>query len=222
MRVKLFTFRYSATLGGFDETPLASFLRDKEVLAFREHFFHINDTPHLTCIVTWQDAVVGEAELEAARALRSSSPDDETRAPLGRPERRRSRSHGAAPDPTAGLDERERALFNSLREWRAAKAQEEGVPPYLVFTNRHLLAMIASRPDSPTALANLHGIGPGKVKRYGAEVLALVGRTPAGSAESSGPAESGVPAVDPPPRPTKKTATRKPPRTSAKPAGAAS
>ena len=47
MRVKPFTFRYSATLGGFDETPLASFLKDKEVLAFREHFFHVNDTPHL-------------------------------------------------------------------------------------------------------------------------------------------------------------------------------
>ena len=37
MRVKLFTLRYSATLGGFDETPLAEFARDKEVLAFREH-----------------------------------------------------------------------------------------------------------------------------------------------------------------------------------------
>ena len=37
MRVKLMTFRYSATLGGFDDTPLVEFIRDKEVLSFREH-----------------------------------------------------------------------------------------------------------------------------------------------------------------------------------------
>jgi len=59
MRVKLFTFRYSATLGGFDETPLAEFVRDKEVLAFREHFFSVNETPHLICVLVWQDAVMG-------------------------------------------------------------------------------------------------------------------------------------------------------------------
>ena len=178
MRIKLFTFRYSATLGGFDETPLATFLKDKEVLAFREHFFHVNDTPHVLCLVTWQDAVVGEADLEAARAVRAQEERAEPARTKRPAERRRSTSRGAAPDPTAGLDERERALFNSLREWRAAKAQEEGVPPYLVFTNRHLLAIVAQRPDSPTALGNLHGIGPGKLKRYGAQVLDLIGADP--------------------------------------------
>ena len=70
--------------------------------------------------MTWQDAVVGEAELETARALRAKARDDETDVAPGPTERRRTRSRGAAPDPTAGLDERERTLFNSLREWRAA------------------------------------------------------------------------------------------------------
>ena len=35
MRVKLFTFRYSATLGGFDDSVLQDFVRDKEVVAVR-------------------------------------------------------------------------------------------------------------------------------------------------------------------------------------------
>ena len=39
MRVRIFTFRYSSTLGGFDDTPLTDFTRDKETLQFREHFF---------------------------------------------------------------------------------------------------------------------------------------------------------------------------------------
>jgi hypothetical protein len=35
MHVKLFTLRCSATRGGFDDT------RDKQLLAFREHFFMV-------------------------------------------------------------------------------------------------------------------------------------------------------------------------------------
>ncbi len=31
MRVKLFTFRFSPTLGAFDDTPLTDFVRDKKV-----------------------------------------------------------------------------------------------------------------------------------------------------------------------------------------------
>jgi hypothetical protein len=58
MRVQLFTFRYSATLGGFDDRPLAHFIRDKEVLSFREHFFCGNEVPHILCVVTWQDCLV--------------------------------------------------------------------------------------------------------------------------------------------------------------------
>ena len=57
IRVKLITFRYSATLGGFDDTAFAEFIRDKEVLSFREHFYLLNDVPHLTCVVSYQDPV---------------------------------------------------------------------------------------------------------------------------------------------------------------------
>ena len=49
------------------------------------------------------------------------------------------------------------------------------MPPFLVFTNRHLLLIIAARPETPNALLQLDGIGPGKVKRYGKELLELLG-----------------------------------------------
>ncbi len=48
MRVKLFTFRYSGTLGGFDDTPLQDFVRAKEVVAIREHFYAVNEVPHVS------------------------------------------------------------------------------------------------------------------------------------------------------------------------------
>ncbi|MEM7305779.1 MAG: HRDC domain-containing protein [Planctomycetota bacterium] len=172
MRVKLFTFRYSATLGGFDEDPLQHFLSDKEVVAFREHFYAVNDVPHVTCVVTWQDAIV---------------PDD-VRGAAPKAPRASRRSERA--DPTAGLDERERALFNTLREWRRKKAHDEGVPPYVVLTNRELVEVVARKPDSPTALANVPGIGRGKIERHGAELLAQLGHALAPSAAAEPAAEA--------------------------------
>ena len=63
------TFRYSATLGGFDDTPLTDFARDKELIACREHFYVVNEVPHVTCVVIYQDAVVPQAALAAAREI---------------------------------------------------------------------------------------------------------------------------------------------------------
>ena len=69
MRVRLFTFRYSATLGGFDDTALREFIRDKEVLSFREHFFAVNEVPHLACVLIWQDAIVSAEQAVAVARL---------------------------------------------------------------------------------------------------------------------------------------------------------
>lgn len=170
MRIKLFTFRYSATLGGFDDEPLSSFIRDKEVLSFREHFFCVNEVPHLACVLTWQDALVGRMEPDTIGHSSSESPS------RGRASTNdaTTRQKGSRPDPTAALDETQRALFNTLRDWRLVKAHEEGVPPYLVFTNRQLVQVIQTRPDNPSALSSLKGIGTGKVKRYGSELIALI------------------------------------------------
>lgn len=177
MRVKLFTLRYSCTLGAFDETPLQEFARERELLGFREYFFVVNEVPHLTCVLTWQDGVVSETDLAAAREMRAQGQvaPDCLPIPPGPASRVRRKKARAKPDPTAGLDEGERLLFNSLREWRVGKAREEGVPPYVVFTNRHLVAIVQARPDSSNALGHVEGVGPGKVKRYGAEVLTLLG-----------------------------------------------
>jgi hypothetical protein len=178
MRVKLLTFRYSATLGGFDDTPLTEFIRDKEVIAFREHFYTVNEVPHLSCIVHYQDAVVPQTVLDAAREI----PARAQRASGSRPFERKQ----GAPDPCEGLDESERALFNHLREWPSKQAHEEGVPPYVICTNKQLVAIVRQRPESPTALGHIEGFGPGKVDRYGKALLkALHGQR---SPESAGPA----------------------------------
>ncbi len=136
------------------------------MIAFREHFYCVNEAPHLSCIVHYQDAVVPQAVLDQARFVAARAQP----APTG-PTDRNFRRRDGAPDPCEGLDENERALFNHLREWRAKVAHDERLPPFLVLTNRQLLAIVRKRPDSVTALRHIDRIGPGKVERYGAGIL---------------------------------------------------
>ena len=72
--------------------------------------------------------------------------------------------------PTAGSD----GLYHELAVWRRARAEEDEVPPYVVFDNKTLDAIARTRPQTLRDLAALPGVGPVKLERYGAEVLALV------------------------------------------------
>ena len=53
MLARIFTLRFDAVLGGFDDGELWEFLKDKEVLSIRDHFFVKDEMPYLTVIVTY-------------------------------------------------------------------------------------------------------------------------------------------------------------------------
>jgi DNA helicase II / ATP-dependent DNA helicase PcrA len=61
-----------------------------------------------------------------------------------------------------------------LREWRAERAKADNVPAYVVFHDAVLQAIAAARPASLGELAQISGVGPAKLERYGDEVLALL------------------------------------------------
>jgi hypothetical protein len=73
MRVRLFTIRYSTSLGGFDEEPLTSFLRDKDLLAIREHFFTVHEIPHVAPGVQYEEAPIRRAPAPNATSPRDTS-----------------------------------------------------------------------------------------------------------------------------------------------------
>ena len=87
---------------------------------------------------------------------------------------RRPRPQVAEADPVA------RALFEALRGHRLALAREQGLPPYVIASDRTLRELAELRPHTLDDLRLAHGIGPHKVERYGAGLLAVVARTLAG------------------------------------------
>jgi DNA topoisomerase-3 len=68
------------------------------------------------------------------------------------------------------------ALVEALKAWRLAEARRRRVPAFRILTDRVLGAIAALRPGDSTALMSIQGVGPKLVERYGAQLLALVGR----------------------------------------------
>jgi len=59
------------------------------------------------------------------------------------------------------------ALFEELRGLRREIAQQEAVPPYVVFSDRSLIEMAASFPQTKEELLRIHGVGERKEETYG-------------------------------------------------------
>jgi ATP-dependent DNA helicase RecQ len=124
----------------------------------------------------------GGAVMRAERPARLLLPSTGRAAPTAPAGRRRSERERAAPDE---LDASGRALFEALRRHRLEVARAEGVPPYVVASDRTLREIAGLRPSSPFELEQAHGIGPAKLERYGAGLLEVV-RRHAGSVGFSG------------------------------------
>jgi len=83
------------------------------------------------------------------------------------PDRRRGRCSGCPAD-------RDEALFEALRGWRAERAKELNQPAYCVFTDATLEAIAERKPASVAALVEIPGIGQAKLDKFGQDVLSLV------------------------------------------------
>jgi superfamily II DNA helicase RecQ len=69
-------------------------------------------------------------------------------------------------------------MLVALRDWRSATARAAAVPAYVVAPDSTLRAIAAVRPASADALAEVAGIGPARLERYGPSILAIVAATP--------------------------------------------
>ncbi|WP_248509775.1 DNA helicase RecQ [Sporosarcina sp. NCCP-2222] len=62
---------------------------------------------------------------------------------------------------------KEDPLFNQLRALRMQLAQEAGVPPFVVFSDKSLRDMAAKMPTSEEEFLEVNGVGTAKMERYG-------------------------------------------------------
>ena len=126
---------------------------DKEILSIRDHFFTRDEAPYLAVVVTYNllqpeppGKPVAEQEVEGKETWRKI------------------------------LTEEDWPLFNTLRDWRNQQAREEGIPPYVIGTNRQLARIAHQRSDTLNKLGAIEGIGRAKLERYGGLILGIVSK----------------------------------------------
>jgi len=93
----------------------------------------------------------------------------ELRRDRGRPPRKRS-ARAATP---AGV-ERESPLWDALRLRRKQLAEQQGVPPYVIFHDSTLIQMVELRPATREQFAMLSGVGQHKLTLYADPFLEII------------------------------------------------
>jgi DNA helicase-2/ATP-dependent DNA helicase PcrA len=87
---------------------------------------------------------------------------------------------GAAPrrastsSKLADLDADQLRLFESLKAWRLAIAQESSKPAFTVLVDTSLIEIATRRPRTLGELASVGGIGASKLDQYGLQILDIV------------------------------------------------
>ncbi len=68
------------------------------------------------------------------------------------------------------------ALFTLIRSWRNAKAQETGLPHYMIVQQKTMAELSAAMPGNMEALAMVKGMGKKRSEKYGEELLGIINR----------------------------------------------
>lgn len=65
-------------------------------------------------------------------------------------------------------------LWEALRQCRKRLAEENNVPPYVIFQDVALLDMVQQRPTTARQLLAVNGVGQSKLEKYGSEFMEII------------------------------------------------
>jgi len=69
-------------------------------------------------------------------------------------------------------------LRQVLKEWRTRTSKDNGVPAYVVLTDKSIEGIVARRPTDIVSLKDVFGIGDAKIRKYGEAIIALISENP--------------------------------------------
>ncbi len=79
---------------------------------------------------------------------------------------------------TASFQGAQGELWEALRRKRLELAQEQGVPPYVIFHDATLMAMMEYRPQTLAQMSRISGVGERKLDAYGQDFLDVLADYP--------------------------------------------
>jgi len=85
-----------------------------------------------------------------------------------------TRKTGKRKPKIASVAEEDRDLWEALRDCRKRIADENNVPPYVIFHDATLIQMVTDKPQTSEAFLTISGVGQTKLERYGPAFLEVV------------------------------------------------
>lgn len=148
MLIKVISLGFDSAYGGFNDTELRDFIKDKEMISTTDYLFVRNEVPYLTLVLKYLPSRIETDQKMNPRGKRNESWREQ-------------------------LSESDMGLFNLLRDWRSTRSKNEGLPPYILFTNNQLSQIVKTRPQTMAELSKIDGVGQQKLERYGADILKI-------------------------------------------------
>lgn len=153
MQLKIITLAFNSLLKEFDDSEFAEFAANKDVRSIAEYFFVAHDIPYLALVIRYS---LSDRPAVATESRSTKTKTDDAKWKMS-------------------LEESDMGLFNILRDWRYKRAKKEGLPPYVLFTNKQLVQIVRSKPQSLTSLGSIEGFGKAKMEKYGRDILEITG-----------------------------------------------
>ena len=147
--LKVITLKFEDRLEGFDDSLLSEAISDKEIIAWKCELIERKNRPYWSIILEYNP--LDDTEIHTM-----------------------SKSKAKHDGYKSILSEGDWPVFEKLREWRKEKSKEEGVPPFILFSNFQLAKIAVTSPTSLNGLQAIKGIGEAKRKKYGKEVLSIL------------------------------------------------
>ena len=88
--------------------------------------------------------------------------------------RERAAATRASRKQVLDISQQDLPLWHALKACRKKLADDNGVPPYVVFHDATLRDMLLQRPTTPSALLAVSGVGDSKLERYGEAFLEVI------------------------------------------------
>ena len=117
------------------------------------------------------DFVMKAAATDLAPTRRAKSPG-KSKAPAAKAPRKKP-APAKAGGIASGANDAD-AIEQALRAWRLSVAKKRNIPAFRIFSDQVLRGIAAVCPQNEAELLALPGVGPGIVKKYGAQIYRLV------------------------------------------------
>lgn len=146
MPIRIFTIQFSEETQSFHDDVVEKFCVNKRIHRIETKFFVRHGQPFWTVAIQYGVILSEEKGLVQQQDKKEIYP----------------------------FDERQKVLYDRLREWRKQASEDTGIPPYMICNNRQLAQMIFQQCTTQESLKLIKGFGAKRIEKHGKDITAII------------------------------------------------